>query len=87
LVDGVDECRVEFIYLDGPKPLSIKYDKRLMKQAVDFWKAEGEKMLSYDKSFFSPPEDLSGLAPWYKEFLMDASIYDDEHFKKPWYVS
>ena len=83
---GVDECEAQFVYLDGHDPLYIRFDKRIMQQAVDFWKKEGEKMLTMDRSYFYPPEDLAGVPKWFHEFLTDPSNYDDDHFKKPWYA-
>lgn len=85
-VFGVDECEVAFHYLDGHKPLIINFDKRLMKQATQFWVAEGEKMLTYGKSAFAPPDTLTGFAPWYKDVLQRPEFYNPEHFPAPYYV-
>lgn len=84
---GVDTCRAEFIYLDGHSPLIIDFDKRLMRQAVDFWKAEGERLLTYGKDAFAPPESLQGIPKWYHEFLSNPDNYDKDHFSSPWYAN
>lgn len=84
---GVDTCRAEFIYLDGHSPLVIEFDKRLMRQAVDFWKAEGERLLTYGRDAFAPPESLQGIPKWYHEFLSDPGNYDNDHFSPPWYAN
>lgn len=84
---GVDTCRAEFIYLDGHSPLVIDFDKRLMRQAVDFWKAEGERLLAYGKDAFAPPESLQGIPKWYHGFLSDPGNYDSDHFSPPWYAN
>lgn len=84
---GVDECEVAFHYLDGHKPLIIDFDKRLMKQACAFWEAEGEKMLTYGKSVFAPPDVLTGFAPWYQDVLKCPEFYHPDHFPAPYYVT
>jgi hypothetical protein len=83
---GIAECQARFIYLDGHETLAIDFDKRLMKMAVDFWKAEGEKMLTAHKAMFAPPDDLNGIPKYYHDFLRSPDCYSAEHFSAPWYA-
>jgi hypothetical protein len=83
---GVNECRARFIYLDGHEELSIDFDKRTIKMAVDFWKEQGERMLTAHKELFAPPDSLAGIPKYYHEFLCDPDNYDAEHFQLPWYA-
>lgn len=83
---GIDHAKVRFEYLDGHEPLVIDYNERLIKQAVDFWKAEGEKMLTATKMDFAPPETLQGIPKFYHEWLTDPNSYHPDHFPAPWYV-
>jgi hypothetical protein len=85
-VHGVDECEVEFHYLDGGTPLILEMSSKLVAAANIYWHKEGEGILSYGKSVFAPPEDLAGLAPWYKDFLASKENYEASHFAPPYYA-
>jgi hypothetical protein len=85
-VCGIEECIVEFVYLDGGKSLVLDLDKHHVDAAVRYWREEGDNLLSLGMDAFAPPEDLQGLAPWYKEFLSNKNNYDPDHFSAPWYA-
>lgn len=85
-VHGIDNCDVEFHYLDGGTPLVLELSDKLVTSASTFWRQQGQDLLSYGKAIYQPPEDLNGLAPWYKEFLMRSENYDVNHFKPPYYA-
>jgi hypothetical protein len=85
-VCGIEECVVEFVYLDGGKSLVLDLDKHHVDAAVRYWREEGDNLLSLGMDAFAPPEDLQGLAPWYKEFLSNKNNYDPDHFSAPWYA-
>ena len=83
---GVSECRARFIYLDGHEELAVDFSPRTMKMAVDFWKTQGELMLTAHKAMFAPPDSLDGIPKYYHDFLRDPDSYDKEHFSAPWYA-
>ena len=83
---GADECDAKFIYLDGHGSLDITFNTRTMKMAVDFWRIEGERMLTAHKAMFAPPDSLDGIPKYYHGFLCDPNSYNPEHFSPPWYA-
>lgn len=85
---GIDHVTTRFIYLDLPDQpdLVITFNKPMLMEAFEYWDREGKSMTGAPKSVFAPPESLSGIAPWYAEYLKNPAHYRDEHFPAPWYV-
>jgi RecB family exonuclease len=84
---GYTDITAEFVYLDSGDSMVIEFTPKLLEMALKFWQRQGELLLSYPKEAFAPPDNVDTVPKWIAETLKNPDIYNDAHFKRPWYAT